>query len=40
MPSNELPNLRLKLATRGGHIGRNESVLSVAAASCSLSAIR
>ena len=35
-----LPNPRLKLSARGGHTCRNKSVLSVAAAGRSLSAIR
>ena len=35
-----LPNQRLKLSARGGHNCRKESVLSVAAAGRSLSAIR
>jgi hypothetical protein len=35
-----LPNQRLKLSARGGHIGWNTSILSVAAAGRSLSAIR
>jgi hypothetical protein len=34
-----LPNQRLKLSARGGHICRKEPVLSVAAAGRSLSAI-
>ncbi len=34
------PNQRMKLAARGGHIWRNESFLSVAAAGRSLCAIR
>jgi hypothetical protein len=35
-----LPNQRLKLSARGGHNCRKASVLSVAAAGRSLSAIR
>jgi len=35
-----LPNMRLKLSRRGGHIGRNLSFLIVAAPSRSLSASR
>jgi hypothetical protein len=35
-----LPNQRLKLSARGGHTCRKKSVLSVAAAGRSLSAIR
>jgi hypothetical protein len=34
------PNQRMKLSARGGHIGWNSSVLSVAAAGCSLCANR
>jgi hypothetical protein len=38
--SKRLPNQRLKLSGRGGHICRKKSVLSVAAPARSLSAIR
>ena len=34
------PNMRMKLTARGGHFWWNESLLIVAAAGCSLCAIR
>jgi hypothetical protein len=34
------PNQRMKLTARGGHVGRKEFILSVAAAGCSLCAFR